>query len=85
MFKKFTIDTLFSFSPFPNVAESIQKELDEYKASEGEVKRLKSIMVSFCYHSLPFGIFHIHSFDAAIFGAMGQMLGSHAAALPASA
>ncbi|CAB3987461.1 sec1 family domain-containing 1 [Paramuricea clavata] len=31
-------------SPFPNVAESIQKELDEYKASEGEVKRLKNIM-----------------------------------------
>lgn len=35
----------FCLSPFPNVAESIQKELDEYKASEGEVKRLKSIMV----------------------------------------
>ncbi|XP_048586451.1 sec1 family domain-containing protein 1 [Nematostella vectensis] len=31
-------------SPFPNVAESIEKELNEYKASEEEVKRLKNVM-----------------------------------------
>ncbi|XP_078349451.1 sec1 family domain-containing protein 1-like [Oculina patagonica] len=31
-------------SPFPTVAESIQKELDEYRASEEEVKRLKNVM-----------------------------------------
>ena len=35
------------FSPFPTVAESIQKELDEYRASEEEVKRLKNVMVGF--------------------------------------
>lgn len=34
-------------SPFPTVAESIQKELDEYRASEEEVKRLKNVMVRF--------------------------------------
>lgn len=32
-------------NPFPTVAESIQEELEEYKASEGEVKRLKESMV----------------------------------------
>ena len=32
-------------SPFPTVAESIQEDLEEYKASEGEVKRLKESMV----------------------------------------
>jgi len=31
-------------SPFPTVAESIQKELDEYRASEEEVKRLRLAM-----------------------------------------
>ncbi|XP_058966963.2 sec1 family domain-containing protein 1-like [Pocillopora verrucosa] len=31
-------------SPFPTVAESIQKELDEYRTSEEEVKRLKNVM-----------------------------------------
>ncbi|XP_031558433.1 sec1 family domain-containing protein 1-like [Actinia tenebrosa] len=31
-------------SPFPTVAESIQKELDEYRQSEEEVKRLKHVM-----------------------------------------
>lgn len=37
-------------SPFPTVAESIQEELEDYKASEGEVKRLKETMVlTFCY------------------------------------
>ena len=35
------------FSPFPTVAESIQKELDDYRASEEEVKRLKNVMVGF--------------------------------------
>lgn len=33
------------FSPFPEVAESVQEELDTYRAQEDEVKRLKSIMV----------------------------------------
>lgn len=32
-------------NPFPTVAESIQEELEDYKASEGEVKRLKETMV----------------------------------------
>lgn len=32
-------------SPFPTVAESIQEELEDYKTSEGEVKRLKESMV----------------------------------------
>ncbi|XP_008396904.1 sec1 family domain-containing protein 1-like [Poecilia reticulata] len=31
-------------SPFPEVAESVQVELDAYRAQEDEVKRLKSIM-----------------------------------------
>ncbi|XP_065064402.1 sec1 family domain-containing protein 1-like [Rhopilema esculentum] len=31
-------------SPFPNVAESIQKELDDYRSSEEEVKKLKNVM-----------------------------------------
>ncbi|KAF3700715.1 Sec1 family domain-containing protein 1 SLY1 -like protein [Channa argus] len=31
-------------SPFPEVAESVQEELDAYRAQEDEVKRLKSIM-----------------------------------------
>ncbi|KAI6657600.1 hypothetical protein LOD99_343 [Oopsacas minuta] len=34
----------FKGSPFPTVAESIQAELDAYKAQEGEVKRLKDAM-----------------------------------------
>lgn len=34
-----------SVSPFPEVAESVQEELDAYRAQEDEVKRLKSIMV----------------------------------------
>ncbi|KAF1375251.1 hypothetical protein PFLUV_G00237640 [Perca fluviatilis] len=32
------------FSPFPEVAESVQQELDSYRAQEDEVKHLKSIM-----------------------------------------
>ncbi|OXB83907.1 UNVERIFIED_CONTAM: hypothetical protein H355_009391 [Colinus virginianus] len=32
-------------SPFPEVAESVQQELESYRAQEDEVKRLKSIMV----------------------------------------
>jgi len=36
------------FSPFPEVAESVQQELESYRAQEDEVKRLKSIMVRFC-------------------------------------
>ena len=32
-------------SPFPTVAESFQEEFEDYKASEGEVKRLKESMV----------------------------------------
>ena len=38
--------TLFSHSPFPTVADSVQGELEEYKQSEGEVTRLKTAMVS---------------------------------------
>lgn len=38
-------------SPFPEVAESVQEELDNYRAQEDEVKRLKSIMVGHaCAH-----------------------------------
>ena len=40
------------FSPFPTVAESIQKELDEYRASEEEVKRLKNVMVCSLKHTV---------------------------------
>jgi len=40
------------FSPFPTVAESIQKELDEYRASEEEVKRLKNVMVGYQFYLL---------------------------------
>lgn len=36
------------FSPFPEVAESVQQELESYRAQEDEVKRLKSIMVRSC-------------------------------------
>ncbi|TRY84989.1 hypothetical protein DNTS_028862 [Danionella cerebrum] len=32
-------------SPFPEVAEAVQEELDTYRAQEDEVKRLKSIML----------------------------------------
>lgn len=31
-------------SPFPTVADAVQGELDEYKKSEGEVLKLKSVM-----------------------------------------
>ena len=31
-------------APFPNVAEAIQEELEQYKSSEEEVKKLKSSM-----------------------------------------
>lgn len=31
-------------SPFPNVAEAIQEELEQYRSSEEEVKKLKSSM-----------------------------------------
>lgn len=37
----------YCISPFPEVAESVQQELESYRAQEDEVKRLKSIMVSF--------------------------------------
>lgn len=35
----------FSCSPFPTVAEAIQEELEEYRSSEVEVKKLKASMV----------------------------------------
>lgn len=38
--------TIF-ISPFPEVAESVQQELESYRTQEDEVKRLKSIMVRF--------------------------------------
>ncbi|RMC00395.1 hypothetical protein DUI87_23003 [Hirundo rustica rustica] len=34
----------YCISPFPEVAESVQQELESYRAQEDEVKRLKSIM-----------------------------------------
>jgi hypothetical protein len=34
-------------SPFPTTAEAIQTELEEYRKSEDEVKRLKAAMVRF--------------------------------------
>ena len=34
------------------MAESIQKELDEYRASEEEVKRLKNVMVGYQFYIL---------------------------------
>ena len=34
------------FSPFPEVAEAVQEELEKYRSQEDEVKRLKSAMVS---------------------------------------
>jgi hypothetical protein len=39
-------------SPFPIVAEAIQEELEQYRSSEEEVKRLKASMVGdkvFCF------------------------------------
>lgn len=38
-------DAEYCISPFPEVAESVQQELESYRAQEDEVKRLKSIMV----------------------------------------
>lgn len=32
-------------SPFPTVAEAIQEEIERYRQSEDEVKRLKTAMV----------------------------------------
>jgi len=40
---------LFLFSPFPIVAEAIQEELERYRQSEDEVKRLKTAMVCLFY------------------------------------
>ena len=34
------------YSPFPAVADAVQSELEQYKQSEEEVKRLKDAMVS---------------------------------------
>ena len=36
----------YLFSPFPEVAEAVQSELETYRASEDEVKKLKTAMVS---------------------------------------
>ena len=43
------ISLFFFCSPFPTVAEAIQKELDEYRTSEEEVKKLKNMMVEFFF------------------------------------
>ena len=48
------------FSPFPEVAESVQEELDRYRAQEDEVKRLKSIMVTL--HLLYYNIYTVYIF-----------------------
>lgn len=37
---------LLVLSPFPEVAEAIQEELENYRSKEDEVKRLKHAMVS---------------------------------------
>ena len=47
-------------SPFPTVAEAIQEELERYRQSEDEVKRLKTAMVCVIFfrmqlHSFPLG------------------------------
>lgn len=34
------------FSPFPEVAEAVQEELENYRSKEDDVKRLKHAMVS---------------------------------------
>lgn len=36
---------IYVFSPFPTVVEAIQEELEQYKSSEEEVKKLKASMV----------------------------------------
>uniref|UniRef100_A0A671VA15 Sec1 family domain-containing protein 1 n=1 Tax=Sparus aurata TaxID=8175 RepID=A0A671VA15_SPAAU len=48
-------------SPFPEVAESVQEELDTYRAQEDEVKRLKSIMVRRNVESVSAGAFTVLS------------------------
>ena len=44
------------FSPFPTVAEAVQTELDQYRALEDEVKRLKGALVNELRMRL-FGVF----------------------------
>lgn len=39
------LSKLDAFSPFPEVAEAVQEELEEYRSKEDEVKRLKHAMV----------------------------------------
>lgn len=34
-------------NPFPEVAEAVQSEIEEYRGHEEEVQRLKSAMVTF--------------------------------------
>lgn len=46
------------------MAESIQKELDEYRASEEEVKRLKHVMVG---NVVMFSIFTINVLSKNLF------------------
>ena len=40
-----TLCSLSLSSPFPSVADAVQSELEQYKQSEDEVKRLKDAMV----------------------------------------
>ena len=37
---------MYLHSPFPTVADAVQSELEQYKQSEEEVKRLKDAMVT---------------------------------------
>ena len=37
---------MYLHSPFPAVADAVQSELEQYKQSEEEVKRLKDAMVT---------------------------------------
>lgn len=55
IFTFFYYALLCFFSPFPTVAEAIQEELEQYKSSEEEVKRLKASMVSINIKNLMFG------------------------------
>ena len=40
------------YSPFPAVADAVQSELEQYKQSEEEVKRLKDAMVSVQFYAV---------------------------------
>lgn len=57
---------LFLLSPFPKVAEAIQEDIERYRQSEDEVKRLKSQMVclrkNFLLNKTKQKEFHLYNF-----------------------